>query len=80
MRDIVADEVEKESYTSITKSHTRILTIITIFVGCVMGLLATEYAIRIFAPQALLSDVIAPDPDVDYRLRPGAVGHMSSQE
>jgi lysophospholipase L1-like esterase len=57
-----------------------LLALSAMFLGGVVGLLLAEFAVRIFAPQALVSDVIAGDPDVDYRLRPNASGHMSSPE
>jgi hypothetical protein len=49
-------------------------------VGIVGGLLLCEGLVRVFSPQTLVSDVIVGDPDVDYRLRPNATGHMSSPE
>src|SRR5689334_11908014 len=48
--------------------------------GVLIGLLACEFAIRIFAPQQLVSDIVTGDNDVDYRLRPNARGEMSSPE
>lgn len=57
-----------------------IFSLILLFFGCVAGLVLCEFAVRILAPQALTSDVIMGDPDVDYRLQPNARGHMSSPE
>lgn len=48
--------------------------------GCAAGLVICEFAVRVLAPQSLISDIVVGDPDVDYRLRPGARGHMSSAE
>src|SRR5436190_3329208 len=70
----------RSSRIVITKSRARFYTLLALFIGSVVGLLLAEYSIRILAPQSLISDIIAPDPDIDYRLRPGAVGHMVSQE
>jgi lysophospholipase L1-like esterase len=56
------------------------LSLLLILIGSAVGLVVCEFAVRIFAPQALTSDVIMGDPDVDYRLRPNARGHMSSPE
>jgi hypothetical protein len=57
-----------------------LLALITLSLGCVLGILTAEFAIRILAPQALVSDVIMEDPEVDYRLRPNARGRMTSPE
>jgi hypothetical protein len=57
-----------------------LLALITLSVGCVLGILTAEFAVRILAPQALVSDVIMEDPEVDYRLRPNARGRMTSPE
>lgn len=57
-----------------------LLALIAMLLGGVIGLLLAELAVRIFAPQTLISDVIAGDPDVNYRLRPNARGRMTSPE
>ncbi len=43
-------------------------------------LVAGEFLLRFFAPQAIASDIILADPSVDYRLRPNVKGHMSASE
>ena len=42
--------------------------------------MAGEYAVRILAPQQIVSDIILVDPAVDYRLRPNMKGHMTDLE
>lgn len=50
----------------------------------VLGLVAIptlgEIATRVLAPQALISDILVADRDVDYRLRPHARGRMTSAD
>lgn len=49
-----------------------------------LGLVAipfvAEIATRLLAPQALISDILVADPDIDYRLRPHARGRMTSAD
>src|SRR5690242_15673527 len=62
------------------KLHSIIFSLLLLFFGLVAGLVLCEFAVRMLAPQALTSDVVMADPDVDYRLRPNTQGHMSSPE
>jgi hypothetical protein len=57
-----------------------------LFVACLVvlvpavSLVSAEFLVRAFAPQAITSDFVMPDPTVDYRLRPSTTGHMTSIE
>jgi SGNH hydrolase-like domain, acetyltransferase AlgX len=57
-----------------------LFSLITLALATFLGLIIAEFAIRFFAPQSLVSDIIAMDPDLDYRLRPNARGRMTSPE
>src|SRR5262245_12457441 len=60
--------------------HVFLFSLITLALGTLFGFIIAEIVIRFVAPQALVSDVIAMDPDLDYRLRPNATGRMTSSE
>jgi hypothetical protein len=57
-----------------------VFSVIALFFGTSVSLLLAEFAVRLFNPQTLTSDVVEWDPDVDYRLRPNARGRMVSPE
>src|SRR5437870_4928590 len=63
-------------------SRAQLLTfkLLAVVFGSSLALLGCELAIRILAPQALASDIVIGDDDVDYRLRPNAQGRMTSPE
>ena len=60
--------------------HILLFSFITLALGTFFGFIIAELVIRFVAPQALVSDIIAMDPDLDYRLRPNARGRMTSSE
>ena len=57
-----------------------VFSVIALVFGTSVSLLLAEFAVRLFNPQTLTSDVVVWDPDVDYRLRPNARGRMVSPE
>ncbi len=57
-----------------------VFSVIALVFGTSVSLLLAEFAVRLFNPQTLTSDVVEWDPDVDYRLRPNARGRMVSPE
>jgi hypothetical protein len=63
-----------------SRFHLFLFAFIATMVATSLTLVLAELTIRFIAPQALVSDIVAPDPDVDYRLRPNATGRMTSPE
>jgi hypothetical protein len=57
-----------------------LFSVIALLLGISVSLLVAEFAIRLFDPQTLTSDIVQWDADVDYRLRPNARGRMVSPE
>lgn len=63
-----------------SRSRIFFFSVITLVLTAACVLFAGEFLVRILAPQELVSDVVAMDPDVDFRLRPNARGWMSAPE
>jgi acetyltransferase AlgX (SGNH hydrolase-like protein) len=63
-----------------SRSRSALFAVISMLMATMLTLMLAELAVRFITPQQLVSDIIEPDPDVDYRLRPNARGRMSSPE
>jgi hypothetical protein len=70
----------RESLKKQSRGRLLAFKVLSLLFGVSLSLLVAEFAVRILAPQALISDIVTADDDIDYRLRPNARGRMTSPE
>jgi len=77
-------KTHEQSRTAVSAQRNRkrafFFSAIALFLGTSVSLLIAEFAVRLFDPQTLSSDIVEWDADVDYRLRPNARGRGVSPE